>query len=112
MPTQGFGSRYADLSLELRQLPPSLFNANRIGIMLEIYSAGGVDFVQLKRDMELSDGALATHLKYLTNDGLISGKKEQVGSRQRTAYLITQKGVQAIERFLADFKRVSNEITN
>lgn len=93
MSTQEFGSRYADLSSKLRQLPPSLFNPNRIGIMLEIYSAGGVDFAQLKRDLELSDGALATHLKYLASDGLVIGKKEQVGSRQRTAYLITSKGV-------------------
>jgi len=83
---------------DLLQQPSVLFNPHRIAIMVELYCAGAVDFAQLKYDLGLTDGALATHLKALGNEGLIESKREPVESRVRTGYVITKKGISAVEQ--------------
>jgi len=93
-----FDMKTKDLLMELLQRPPVLFNPHRIVIMVELYCAGAVDFAQLKYDFGLTDGALATHLKALAKEGLIESRREPMGSRVRTGYVITKKGISAVER--------------
>jgi len=111
--SQEFESPYADFSSRLRQIPSSLFNTTRIAILLEIYCAGAVDFVQLKIDQNLTDGSIAAHVKFLEHEGLITVvKKKTEGSRQRTGYLITPKGIEEMEKLLADFAQAAKAIPN
>jgi predicted ArsR family transcriptional regulator len=112
MSREEFISPYESFSVLLRQLPTSMLNPHRAAILLEIYGTGGVNFVQLRKDQGLTDGALATHLKYLVSEGFVSVAKEMPkgGTREKTAYLITPKGIQEIQTFLKEFKHAAGEI--
>jgi DNA-binding HxlR family transcriptional regulator len=101
---------YASLPDKLLELPRSLFHPDRFRIMFELYNTSTADFAQLQRDLGLSEGALATHVRTLERDGLIEPKPEQVGGRKRTGYLLTKKGVDAIITFLDDFAKIREAI--
>ena len=105
-----FDLAYASLPDRLLKLPASIFNPNRIRIMLVLYHIGGADFTQLKQYLDLTDGALATHLRSLLKEELIVTQPERIGGRNRTAYLITQKGTQSIETLLNDFVEIRKAI--
>jgi len=97
-----------DLDLEreqhvrlLLEQPDVLFNRHRFAIMLELYHVGGVDFSQLMHDLNLSEGALATHLKALERDRLLNTKKESTGTRSRVISHITKAGMVAVENMYA-----------
>jgi len=98
------------LTKELLQQPLVLFNPHRIAIMLELYHAGTAEFPQLKHDLELTDGALATHLKALEGEGLIEARREQVGPRTRTAYIITRQGISAVQRMFSTLGRIKERL--
>ena len=78
--------------------------------MLALYHMTGADFSEIKHELNLSDGALATHMKALGRDGLITTQSEHLGGRTRTVYLITPKGHQAIENLLDDFVNIRKAI--
>lgn len=78
--------------------------------MTELYYASAVDFSQLRHDLGLTDGALATHIKALANEGLIESKREIVESRVRTGYIITKKGISAFEQLLKVFCELQEEV--
>lgn len=98
------------LTRELLQQPLVLFNPHRIAIMLELYHAGGGEFPQLRHDLGLTDGALATHLKALGAEDLVEARREQVGPRTRTAYIITREGISAVERLFSTMCKINERL--
>ncbi len=110
LPEELYDPSYASLPDKLLDLPTSLFNPNRIRIMFELYNTSTADFPQLQRDLNLSEGALATHLRALLKDQLIEPKQEQVGARKRTGYLITKRGAQAMKALLDDIEEIRRAI--
>ena len=78
--------------------------------MFELYNTSTADFPQLQRDLDLSEGALATHIRALLKDQLIEPKQEQVGGRKRTGYLITKKGAEAVKALLDDMEKIRRAI--
>jgi DNA-binding MarR family transcriptional regulator len=98
------------LTKELLQQPLVLFNPHRIAIMLELYHAGVAEFPQLRHDLGLTDGALATHLKALGGEGLIEARREQVGPRTRTAYIITRGGISAVDRMFSTMCEIKERL--
>ncbi len=101
-----FSHRSERLVKELLRQPGVLFNAHRIGILLELYHAGAMDFPQLRDDLGTTDGGLATHLNLLAREGLVEAKQEQVGSRTRTVHLITKQGIVALEGLLRNLSEI------
>lgn len=79
--------------------PSVLFNPYRILIMKIMYSHGTVDFRDLRNDLDLTAGNLASHLRTLKGQKYISDQKEIIGSRPRTSYQLTKKGVNAYAKF-------------
>jgi DNA-binding transcriptional ArsR family regulator len=106
MALEQFDDRAGIVSKELLNLGGALFNPQRVAILLDLFQASGVEFSQLKHDLDMSDGALGTHLKVLVGEELVETSKEVVGTREKTGYLITAKGIQAIENLLKIFKEV------
>lgn len=90
---------------EIRPAPPFvkfpdvLYNKYRLAILYELYAAGALEFVQLKADLKMRDGALATHIGTLESSGLVTPKKDRYGARERTTYLITPKGIRLLREF-------------
>jgi DNA-binding MarR family transcriptional regulator len=112
MALEQFDDRAGVVSRELRNLDGAFFNPQRVAILLDLFQASGVEFSQLKHDLQMSDGALGTHLKVLVAEELIETSREMVGTREKTGYLITAKGIKAIENLLKIFKEVGVAISN
>lgn len=81
-----------------------------MAIMTEMYYASAVEFAQLKYDLGLTDGALATHIKTLAGQGLIESKREQVGPRTRTTFIITKQGISALEGLFQNLQRIGETL--
>jgi DNA-binding MarR family transcriptional regulator len=111
LPQTQFGLRSASLPDRLLKLPPPIFNPNRIRIMLTLYNVVGADFTELKEKLDLSDGALATYLKALVKDQLVTTEQDRTGTRERTVYMITRKGLQTIDEMLEVFGSIKEEIS-
>lgn len=106
-----FSQRPETILNNILDSPTELFNKQRLAIMLELYCAGGVDFPQLKRDIhDITDGALASHLKTLAESELIAPRTERIESRERTTYIITKKGVISVEKLFKDLDGIRKEL--
>ena len=85
--------------LLLATIPSLLFHPYRILIMNILYKHGQVDFRDLKNDLNLTAGNLASHLRALKNEGYIIDNKTIIGNRPRTSYEFTEKGLNAFRDF-------------
>lgn len=83
----------------LLKVPVKLFHPYRILILKILYLHSNADFRQLKHDLQITDGNLASHLRALENEGYIKVYKEIVGRKVRTTYELTKKGLIAFEQF-------------
>lgn len=64
----------------------------RLGIMSVLIVNESFDFNGLKEMLKVTDGNLASHLKTLEENKLISVCKQFVGRKPNTTYSITEKG--------------------
>lgn len=64
----------------------------RLGIMSVLIVNDWVDFNTLKELLETTDGNLASHLKALEDKELIKMKKQFVGRKPKTSYMVTEQG--------------------
>ena len=104
----GFGPKQIVEKLTSESNP--LFSRYRLAIMLEVYASGATEFVQLRHDLRIDDGALKTHLKVLQSEGWITGRREPRlpgGRRMHTMYAITQKGLEGIEAFFNELNDIN-----
>lgn len=59
-----------------------------------------VEYGTLKELLELTDGNLASHLKPLEAAAYVSVRKQFVGRRPQTTYMVTDKGKEAFRLHL------------
>ncbi len=85
--------------LLLLDLPSTLFHQARVLLMKILYKFGPVDFRDMKHDLKLTAGNLASHIRALKDAGYVRESKEFVGTRPRTTYQLSKKGVIAFETF-------------
>lgn len=64
----------------------------RLGIMSILLVNESADFNSLKEDLEITDGNLASHLKALETEEMISVSKKFVGRKPNTSFSCTEKG--------------------
>ena len=79
--------------------------------MLALYNVVGADFTELRGKLGLSDGALATYLKALVKDELVTTEQDHTGNRERTVYMITRKGLQTMDELVEVFGSIKEEIS-
>ncbi len=58
------------------------------------------DFNSFKESLDITDGNLASHLKALEDKGLIEVKKQFIGRKPNTSYIITKEGMQLFREHL------------
>ena len=78
-----------------------LENRIRLGIMSALMVNKSIDYNSLKELLDLTDGNLASHLKALEKNGLISVKKQFIARKPRTNYSVTQYGSEVFKKHLA-----------
>jgi DNA-binding MarR family transcriptional regulator len=72
----------------------------RLGIMSVLMANESVDFNALKELLDTTDGNLASHLTSLEKNGLIEVKKQFIGRKPNTCYLVTKTGSIAFKEHL------------
>ena len=65
-----------------------------------------VEFKELKKLLELTDGNLASHITALEKETCIEFKKEFVGKRPKTSYKATKLGKTLFEEHLAALEAI------
>lgn len=78
----------------------------RLGIMSALSVNDSVDFNSLKSYLDATDGNLATHLKALESEQLISAKKSFIGKKPNTRYSISKKGRKAFQEHLNSLEKL------
>ncbi|MFM2307442.1 MAG: hypothetical protein RLZZ367_2111, partial [Bacteroidota bacterium] len=74
------------------KLNKSFENRVRLGIMSALMVNDSVDFLTLKELLDITDGNLASHITALEKIDYIAIKKEFVGKKTKTSYVVTSLG--------------------
>ena len=86
---------------KIADLPTELFNPHRFLILNYLYRMDFLSFTQLKQVSKVaSDGNLASHLRYLEDQNLISIHKSYAGRYPKRFYELTEKGICSIEHLI------------
>lgn len=84
-------------------------NVVRLRIMSILMVNDSYDFNSFKELLEVTDGNLASHLKYLEKNNYIEYEKAFVGRKTQTNYQATQEGKIAFERHLSFLENIIKE---
>jgi len=83
---------------KIAELPTEIFNPFRLLILTHLYRMDFLSFTQLKEITNVaSDGNLASHLRYLENQGLIAVHKSYAGRYPKRFYELTTKGISMVD---------------
>lgn len=96
--------------VRLLQVSPVLFQPSRILIMKILLTHSEASFKELKHDLDISDGNLASHLRALEKAGYIICNKRLEGRRTVTEFILTPTGKQAYQEFMDRIKRVIDSV--
>jgi DNA-binding transcriptional ArsR family regulator len=94
------------VSSVIAQLNPVFENRVRLGIMSVLLVGDPIDFTTLRSLLGVTDGNLASHLKVLEEHRYVKVKKEFVGRKPQTSYLVTEAGRRAFKGHLEGLEKV------
>ena len=84
----------------LQDLDKAFETKVRLGIMSALMVNEKMNFKALKELLEVTDGNLATHLKFLVNCQYVKSSKEFLNNKPNTNYAITVAGRDAFVRHI------------
>lgn len=93
-----------------KQLDKAFENKIRLGIMSTLMVNSQVAFNDLKEMLELTDGNLASHLRYLEKENYISVEKSFINRKPNTVYAATQIGKAAFEAHLNALEEIIKQL--
>lgn len=76
------------------------FERTRLSIVTLIKQRDAISFTALKEILDLTDGALFSHLSKLLDAGYVSKTKELTGDTVQTVYSLTPEGHKAYREYL------------
>ena len=85
--------------LDFDKLDKAIHEKGRLAIMTLLATRVSWSFQDLKSELKMSDGNLATHLRTLQKGGLVVATK-QMKDRPQTTYSLTKKGSAAFSDYL------------
>ncbi len=89
-----------------KDLDKAFDNKIRLGIMSVLMVNEYVSFNELKQWMSLTDGNLASHLKYLEKVDYISINKSFLGRKPNTKYRATKLGKNAFKKHVNALEKI------
>lgn len=84
------------------------FEKTRLSLMTLIIQEESVAFNILKNRLQMSDGALYTHLEKLIGAGYVQKRKEIAGTAVRTLYSATAEGKELFSEYLQFLEGIIN----
>lgn len=91
------------LNLELNEV---LHQANRTKIMTYLLTYGKTDYSRLKKQLELSDGQMTTHMRVLLSNQYVEQSKFFEQNKPKTVYEVSQLGRNEFLRYLDNLKQI------
>ena len=89
-----------NLPIDFNGLDSVVHGPVRLAVLTALTLDGPLDFTTLKKRLEVSDGAIAPHLRKLTECGYIHCRQTFVGRRPKSTYRISADGRKALTRYL------------
>ncbi len=86
--------------IKINQLNKEFESRVRLGIMSVLVVNDWVDFNEMKKLLEVTDGNLASHTAALEKSEFIEIKKEFVGKKPKTSYCVTERGREAFQEHI------------
>ena len=65
-----------------------------------------VDFNTLKKQLNISDGNIASHITALEKLNYLEVKKQFIGKKPNTSYKVTQQGIKAFKNHLDTLEKL------
>lgn len=90
----------------LKDLDKAFENRIRLGIMSALVVNDQVEFTTLKELLGVTDGNLASHLKYLEKKHYVIFTKEFLDRKPNTKYTATQQGIQAFKKHIQAIEKL------
>jgi len=81
-------------------LDPLVHEPVRLGILSALAAVPALGWVDLRRQLGLSDANLNAHARRLEQAGYVTASKSFAGRTARTEYRLTETGRRALERYL------------
>jgi DNA-binding MarR family transcriptional regulator len=81
-------------------LDPLLHQPLRTQLAAFLAGAGEVTFTELKRQLDVSDGNLDSHLKKLIAADYVKVRKDDSGGRTQTCYALSDTGRAALQGYI------------
>ncbi|NHN42379.1 helix-turn-helix domain-containing protein [Halorubellus sp. JP-L1] len=69
----------------------------RLRIFAHLYANGEVSFTDLKSELDITEGNLASHIQRMEDADCVSVRKQFVDGSPRTSYRLTDRGEELIE---------------
>ena len=89
-----------------QQLDKAFENKIRLGVMSALMVNQHVSFNDLKDILAVTDGNLASHLKYLEKENYITVTKSFIDRKPNTVYEITKNGRKAFENHINTLEKI------
>ncbi len=93
-----------------KKLDKAFENKVRLGIMSVLMVNNEVPFNELKEMLELTDGNLASHVKYLEKENYVAVRKSFVNRKPNTVYSVTETGKAAFEGHLNALEEIIKKL--
>ncbi len=78
----------------------------RTRIMALLANAKEVDYTTVKKQLNLTDGHMSTHMKELLTSGYVEMEKTFVDNKPKTTYRITKEGKKRFANYVASLKNL------
>lgn len=90
----------------MEMLDPLLHQALRTQLAAYLAGAGETTFSELKRQLDVSDGNLDSHLKKMIAAGYVTVRKDDSTNRTQTCYALTQTGRAALQSYIQALQKL------
>jgi DNA-binding MarR family transcriptional regulator len=84
----------------IHNLDKAFENRIRLGVMSVLVVNDWVEFNELKKLLEVTDGNLASHISALDKKGFIETQKKFVGKKPNTSFKVTENGRSAFQQHI------------
>ncbi|MGC2165961.1 MAG: transcriptional regulator [Gallionella sp.] len=90
----------------MEALDPLLHQPLRTQLAAYLAGAGEATFAELKRQLDVSDGNLDSHLKKLITADYVALRKDDSAARIQTCYALTKQGRAALQNYIAALQKL------
>ena len=90
----------------MEALDPLLHQPLRTQLAAFLAGAGEATFTELKRQLDVSDGNLDSHLKKLIAANYVSVRKDDTAARTQTCYTLTKVGRAALQDYIQALQKL------